>query len=117
MCELHYKRQSNLFHDKNNIKRVFVFLDPRSSALILGPSTLDPHLVVRRPQKHCKNKFMNKHITYSRLYLLNTKILYLFKIFNKLFSVQNKWKGSSSQHCFFINSKRNGKNFMLKYIQ
>ena len=51
---------------------VFVFLDPRSL-------------------KYCKNKFMNKAITCSRLNLFKIKTLYLFNIFKKLFREMKLW--------------------------
>ena len=56
-------------------------------------------------------------------YLFKFKTLYLFKIFKKLFvkaklyGVQNKWKGFSSQYFFSSITKETEKNFMVKYIQ
>ena len=66
---------------------VFVFLDPRPLALILGPQPQAPrpsvpHLVGPGPQKYCKKKFMNKHITYSR-YTYSTLKYYTYSRYSK----------------------------------
>ena len=87
----------------------------------LCSSALDPRPPSRRPsvpnilqgQIHEKSIY----ITYSRLYLFRIKTL-TYSRYSKnylersSYGVQNKWKV-----VFFINNKRNGKNFMMKYIQ
>ena len=73
------------------------------------------------PQNIARTNLWKKHITYSRLYLFKIKTWYLFKYLKSYLerpchSVQSKWNGFSSSYIFVIN-KRNGKNFMVKYIQ
>ena len=61
---------------------VFVFLDPRPSAPISSALI---------PQNIARTNLWIRHITYSRLYLFNTKILYLFEIFKNLFRNSKLW--------------------------
>ena len=70
---------------------VFVFRDPRSSALIHSPQPSAPILSALCPKNIARTNLWIKHITYSRLYLFKIKTLYLFKIFKKLFRKAKLW--------------------------
>ena len=95
------------------IKTLYIFIH----------STLGSHLVGPRPQNIARTNSWIKQITYLRLYLFKIKTLYIFKIFKKLFrkgqATVSKINGKAFRRSrfFFIDDKRKGKNFMVKYIQ
>ena len=79
---------------------VLVFLDPRPSVLIFGHRAFAPISSASVP------KILQEKITYSRLYLFNIKMLYLFKIFKKLFkknqAMVSKINGKAFHHSSFF---------------
>ena len=65
---------------------VFVFLDTRPSALMLGPrppSYRSSAPKILQEQIHELSILLIQDYTYSRLYLFKIKTLHLFKIFKK----------------------------------
>ena len=100
---------------------VFVFLDCQPLPLILGPRSLTPISLALRPQNTVRTNLWIKHITiqdytYSRLKH------YTYSRYSKSYLERpncTRLNGKAFHHSsfFFINNKRNGKKFMVKYIQ
>ena len=106
-------------HILRSVKRsyflgVFVFLDTRPSALILGPRPSAPILSVLGPQNIARTNLWIS-ILHIQDYTYSTLKYYTYSRYSKSYlerpsyGVQNKWRGFSLQQVFFINNKRNGK--------
>ena len=73
-------------------------------SLTLGPSPLGPHLVGPRPQKYCKNKFMNKAYHLFKIIFIQDSNIILVQDIQKGQAILSKINGKAFHHSSFFSS-------------